>query len=227
MKIIFEEQNDMMVFRISDFDWKYEKVFKMCFYSQEGDSYTKRYPLNTKYLDKIMKHYSDHAQEMFDQLGYFKPIPWEKALFWFSQELENKNINWWLTGSCAVCIRGIPLQPHDVDIMVDSSDVYNISEIFSDFLIEPIVDTNGWLTKDFGVIYKDARIDIASDPQPVLDDPEPIDCGPYAKNNLETVNWQGFAIKIPPLQLSLNVNRRRERTDRVHAIEKHLDQSIS
>ena len=75
MKIEFEEQNDEIVFRISDFDPKYEDVLKMCFYAQESDSYTKRYPKNVRHLDKIMPYYLEHAQEMFDQLGYFKPIP--------------------------------------------------------------------------------------------------------------------------------------------------------
>ncbi|PTN36930.1 hypothetical protein C6366_08590 [Desulfonatronum sp. SC1] len=161
---------------------------------------------------------------MFDQLGYFKPIPWDIALFDFAKELENKDINWWLTGSCAVCVRGIPLNPHDVDIMIDSSDVYKISDMFSDYLIEPIVDTNGWLTKDFGVIFRHARIDIASDPQDILDNPEPIDCGPSALANLEEVNWKGLIIKVPPLHLSLNVNKRRKRIDRVTKIEQYLNQ---
>ena len=225
MKITFEEENEVVVFRVSDFDQKYENVLKMCFYAQEGDSYTKRYPKSARHLEKIMPYYHKHAQEMFDQLGYFAPIPWEKALFEFSQEMADKSIDWWLTGSCAVCIRGIPLQPHDVDIMVDSADVEKISDIFSDYLIEPIVDTNGWMTKDFGVIFKHARIDIASDPQAILDDPEPIDCGPYALANLEEVNWKGYRIKVPPLQLSLNVNKRRGREDRVEKIIHYLNQS--
>ncbi len=222
MKINFEELNNDVIFRVSEFDAKYEDVLKMCFYTRDGDSYTKRFPKDTKHLDKIMTHFFDHAQEMFDQLGYFKPIPWESALSAFAKEVENSNINWWLTGSCAVCIRGVPLRPHDVDIMVDSDDVERISYIFSDYLIEPIVDTGGWLTKDFGVIFKYARIDIASDPQTILDDPDPIDCGPFAKANLEQVVWNGYKIQVPPLQLSLNANRRRGRIDRAKVIEESL-----
>jgi hypothetical protein len=65
------------------------------------------------------------------------------------------------------------MNPHDVDIMTDSKSIEEITDVFSDYLIEPIVDTNGWLTKDFGVIFLHARIDIASDPQEILDIPEP------------------------------------------------------
>lgn len=225
MKITFEAENDLIVFRISEFEAKYEHIFKMCFYSQEGDSYTKRFPKDTKYLDKIMRYYADHAQEMFDQLGYYLPVPWEKALFGFAQELEGKGIDWWLTGSCALCIRGISLQPHDVDIMVDSSDVEEISDVFSEYLIEPIMDTKGWLTRDFGVIFRHARIDIASDPQEILDDPDPVDCGPYARAHLEEVHWKGLTIKVPPVQLSLNANKKRGRDDRVEKIEAYLKRS--
>jgi hypothetical protein len=226
MKISFEECDDNIIFRIYDFDIKYENVLKMCFYQNDGNSYIKRFPKDTKYIEKIKSHFLNNAQEMFDQLGYFKPIPWEKALLEFVKRVGT-DIDWWLTGSCAACIRGIPLEPHDVDIMVDSKDVERISDIFSDYLIEPIIDTNGWLTKDFGVIFLYARIDIASDPQDSLDDPEPVDCGPYAKRNLEELVWNGYIIKIPPLELQLNVNRRRERHDRVELIEEYMNKTMT
>lgn len=219
MRVSFEEADEKVIFRISEFDPKYEKILKMCFYENDGRGYIKIYPKNAKYLDSIMARYSDNAKLMFDQLGYFAPVPWEKALAEFCQRTQDTNIDWWLTGSCAACIRGIKMNPHDVDIMTDSGCIDEITEVFSEFLIEPIVDTNGWLTRDFGVIFLHARIDIASDPQDILDIPEPIDCGPYARQNLEIIKWNGYEIKVPPLELQLNVNRRRERLDRVKLIE--------
>ncbi len=222
MKVRFEEYENNVIFRVYDFDSKYEKVLKMCYYEPDSSSYIKTFPRDTKNIKQIQSYYSSNFKEMFDQLGYFKPIPWEKALLEFFDKIEGQQINWWLTGSCAACIRGIPLSPHDIDIMVDSADINKVNEIFKDYIIEPILDTNGWLTKEFGVIFLHARIDIASDPQTCLDDPEPIDCGPYARANLEEVRWRGHLIKVPPVNLQLNANKRRERLDRVALIEEYM-----
>ncbi|MCC5909400.1 MAG: hypothetical protein JJT76_03055 [Clostridiaceae bacterium] len=222
MKVLFEERGDSVIFRVYDFDSKYEKILKMCYYEFDANSYIKKFPKNTKNLKKIQTHYSNNFKEMFDQLGYFRPIPWQKALLQFIEKVQEKQINWWLTGSCAACIRGITLNPHDIDIMVDSEDINKINEVFKDYIIEPIIDTNGWLTKEFGVIFLHARIDIASDPQTCLDDPEPVDCGPYARANLEEILWNGHLIKVPPVNLQLNVNKRRGRLDRVKLIQEFI-----
>lgn len=222
MKVSFENIDGQVIYRIFDFDPKYEKVLQMCFYQNDGNGYIKKYPNDAKYIEKMKKRYSKYAQEMFDQLGYFTNVPWESGLKKFCSMAEESNINWWLTGSCASCIRGVKLNPHDIDIMIDSVSVEDITELFQDYLIEPIIDTNGWLTKDFGVIFMDVRIDIASDPAAVLDDPEPVDCGPYALNHLETVEWEDFQIKVPPLELQLAVNMKRGRMDRVRKIEEFL-----
>jgi hypothetical protein len=225
MKITFEEQGEEVVFRVSDFDPKYANVLRKTFYTQEGESYTKRFPQSARYLDKIKAYYAAHAPQMFDQIGYFAPIPWEQALHEFAGIMAAHRIDWWLTGSCAVCIRGIPLEPHDIDAMIDSADVDRVAEVFQDYLIEPIVDTGGWVTKDFGVVFRHAMIDIASDPAASLDDPEPADCGPYAREHLEVVEWRGLVIKVPPLRLSLAVNKRRGRTERALAIEEYLSKT--
>lgn len=223
MKVLFEECRDKVIFRVYDFDSKYEDILKMCYYQLDSNSYIKQFPKNIKNLEKIQIHYMKHFQEMFSQLGYFSPIPWKDALLAFLEMTKGKQINWWLTGSCAACIRGIPLNPHDVDIMIDSKDIDKINEVFEDYLIEPIIETNGWLTKDFGVIFLHSRIDIASDPQECLDEPEPVDCGPFAKKNLEEITWEGYSIKIPPINLQLNVNKIRGRWERVKLIQEYME----
>ena len=222
MKLDSIEHDGKIRFSISEIDMKYEEILKMCFYNLENEVYYKDFPIDYPYMKQVRKNFAESGEVMFNQLGYFTEIPWEKALMAFCKIIEGHNIDWWLTGSCAACLRGIDFKPHDVDIMINSGDVEKISEIFSTYLIEPIIDTNGWLTKDFGVIFLYARIDIASDPVKSLDDPVPIDCGPIAKDNLEIINWNGYKIRIPLVEYQLNSNRMRGRKERVKLIEKYL-----
>jgi hypothetical protein len=222
MKISFEEKENEVIFRIDDVDVKYYQVLKDCYYQQAGKSYFKKFPKDSKDLLIIQHNFSLYADKIFGQAGHFLPVPWEKALSEFIERLNESEINWWLAGSCAACIRGIPIKPHDVDIMIDSKDVEKIYSRFLDCIVEPIIDTRGWVTKGFGVIFLHARIDIASDPQPAADIPTPSDFGPYAKQHLKTVTWKGVQIKVPPLYLYLNTNKQRGRFDRVNLIEKYL-----
>jgi hypothetical protein len=132
---------------------------------------------------------------MFDQCGYFTEIPWQEGLKSFCSIIYETDIDWWLTGSCATCIRGIELKPHDIDIMVKSEYLDEVIELFSDYIIEPIIDTNGWIIKYFGVVFLHSRIDLAFD---------------------------RYSIKVPPLRLQINTNKLRGRDDRVEKINNYL-----
>lgn len=222
MRIAFDDCGDTIAYRVHDFDPKHQNTLQACFYEDVGTGWVKRYPKQSPYLDQMMRRYARCAPDMFDQLGRFVDTPWQDGLEAWCRLLEPTGIFWWLTGSCAACIRGVPLLPHDIDIMVDSRDTGRLTELLKDCLIEPITDTLGWLTKDFGVAFLHCRIDIASDPVAALDLPEPIDCGPYARDHLDTVVWRGQTIRVPPLELQLAANRRRGRSDRIAAIEDFL-----
>lgn len=163
---------------------------------------------------------------MFLQMGHLKEVKWEKALLSFINKVKDYDIEWWLTGSCALAVRGISTMPHDVDIMLNSKDIDKIKNIFSDFIVEPIISSKGWVVDYFGVLFLNTRIDLAFDPQEFVDNPEPSDFGIYAMNNTEMVQWKGNIIKVPPLELQLQVNKRRKRYDRVKTIEDYLKNSL-
>ncbi len=48
MKIAFEDLNDEVIYRVYDFDPKYENILQMCFYHNDGRGYIKKYPKNAK-----------------------------------------------------------------------------------------------------------------------------------------------------------------------------------
>lgn len=222
MKISFREDGNDVLFVISDYSPEYRPVLESCFYSPEGGSSVKRFPKHVEHLDKVMVAFEQHAEEMFSQMGYLRPIPWEDALLAFIDRVGATDIDWWLTGSCATAVRGMPIKPHDVDIMLRSADIDRIRTTFGDCIVEPIVSSKGWVVDFFGVVFLHARIDLAFDPQGFVDNPDPADFGPYAMNHLERIDWKGHTIKVPPLDLQLAVNERRGRSDRVQAIGDYM-----
>ena len=222
MKISFQEDDSQVLFVISDVSSEYRSAFESSFYSLENGSYVKGFPKDTKNMDRIKSNFEKYADDMFGQMVNLKKVMWEDALLGFISKVEGTDIDWWLTGSCATCLRGVAIQPHDVDIMLNSRDMDKINDIFADHIVEPIRSSNGWVVKNFGVMFMEARIDLAFDPEGFVDDPEPVDFGPYAMEHLEPITWRDHVIKAPPLELQLQVNRRRGRKDRVQAIESFL-----
>jgi len=225
MKIEFEHRDEKILFKVSDFDPKYEPILKNSFYLREGNFYYKDFPLDYRYTDQVKRYYQANLEKMLLQQGYFEAVPWEKGLEAFIQGVEDKGIDWWLTGSCAACVRGIPFRPHDIDIMVNPKDVEKVADIFSQCIIEPIVDSGGWVVQTMGVLFLEVAIDIASGPEACMDEPTPADCGPYAEQHLEEIVWRGYTIKIPPIELQLNVNRKRKRWERAKLIEAYIKEN--
>ena len=223
MRATLNDLDDRVVFRLHDVDPRYDQVLGQCFWQRDAQGWFRTYPAGAAHLDTVKPYFAANAERMFAQLGYFAPIPWQEALLAFADRVDGADVDWWLTGSCAACIRGVPLDPHDVDIMIDSRCTTAVADRFADVTIEPLVDTGGWLTKEFGVLFWHARIDIASDPAAVLDQPQPADCGPYARQHLEEVRWKGRTFRVPPLALQVSVNQRRGRTERAALIQAHLD----
>lgn len=221
MQLSTAEKEGKVYFLIRNVEDKYLPVLRNCYYLTDDEGFFKVYPAEYPNISAIRENFVRNGREMFDQLGYFTDVPWESGLLQFIARVRDSGIRWWLTGSCAVCLRGIDLNPHDVDIMVDSADIPRLMDIFAGDIFEPIVDTQGWVTKHFGVLYLSCRVDIASDPDGRLDNPDPADCGPYARDHLESIVWKGNEVLIPPLELSIAVNRRRERWDRVKLMEEH------
>lgn len=227
MNISFNEDEKTLTYVITDCD-KYSSVLKSQFYSMEDRKYMKSFSKKGIGDIQILKNnYMKYAEKMFLQIGYFQKVLWEEALLKFINIVENHNINWWLTGSCALCLRGIDIEPHDVDIMLDGNDIEKIKSIFSEYIVEPVSSSKGWVVRYFGVLFMDARIDLAFDPEEFVDNPYPSDFGPHAMKNLEIMEWKGKTVKVPPLNLQLEVNRRRNRDDRVKAIEEYIENCIS
>jgi hypothetical protein len=122
MKLNFINKETKIIFEVSDYENKYEDVLKASFYVSKGAKYIKEYNKKDIYsgnTDSIRTTFLKHGEEMFDQMAYIKQSPWEEGLREFIKRAKNMSIDWWLTGSCALGVRGLPVKPHDIDIMLN------------------------------------------------------------------------------------------------------------
>ena len=222
MKISFAQDSENRLFIISDYPLEYVPIFESGHFSRENERYVKGFAKKTQNIEQIQRNFAQYAEEMYAQLAGMIPNRWEEALSAFIERTQDQDIEWWLTGSCALSARGVAVIPHDIDIMLRSKDIKKLNIIFADCIVEPIRDSTGWVVKIFGVMFLHIRFDLAFDPESWVDTPNPADFGPYARAHLEEINWNDSTIKVPPLELQLKVNRRRGRVETARAIEEYL-----
>ena len=70
-----------------------------------------------------------------------------------------------------------------------------------------------------------ARVEWVGDVHTNTDQPYATDLGPIAASRREAVNWQGKEIRIPPLDLQLQVSERRGLGERVEKIKHYLSKT--
>lgn len=219
VRFVKDRDRNQVKFVLSEVETVYEDVLRAHYYTKEADGFVKSFPADAEDLDLIQANFRAGIGEMLAQLAGLAPVRWEEAVQEISRRLTGAVITWWLTGSCAACLWGAAIDPHDVDVMLDSGDLGRVHRLLRETIIEPVVSCRGWVTNHFGVAFHGARIDLAFNPQPCLDRPEPSDSGPFAREHLETVRFRGHEIRVPPLRLQLANNLRRGRLDRAKAIE--------
>ncbi len=188
-------------------------------WTEVGDAcWEKTFPVDGLGIAAVQRNLPRLATVMVNQM--LAPTqPWVVALESFATHAEESGLRWWLTGSGAAALRVPGIEPHDLDIMLDESQLAQVAEVFANALVEPIVQTGGWVTRSFGVLFLGMRIDLAAGPEAFVDQPEPADFGPWAQDHLETVAWRGHLVRVPPLAVQAAVNRRRGRVERADMIE--------
>jgi hypothetical protein len=222
MKTKYRTDGTRVYFILSDLDPVYHYAARQLEFSKVEDGFARIYPADSPHLDQIYQNFTRHAEEMILQMAGKHSAPWEKALLAFLQRVDQQNIAWWLVGSTALAVRGLDIMPHDIDLSVDDEGAHKLGEILLDYLIEPVQDSRGWISNWFGRAFLRARIEWVGGVDPKVDDDEITDYGPLAASRREMINWQGYQIYVPPLDLQLEVSKRRGLTDRVEKIKRAI-----
>jgi hypothetical protein len=164
MKCYCYETDLKFVFCAEKVEPEYEKNLLQAWFHKSDTLFIKEYPKDLENANEDKKNLSANfrklAPTMFE--GIFD---WQISLLNISEKFLKHNIEWYVIGSVSKIIRGVKIEPHDIDIIVHTKDFYKVKNIFKDNIIEPFVDNkNNWVVRYFGrLCVNGAMVDIASD----------------------------------------------------------------
>ncbi len=166
-------------------------------------------------VDRIFDNFARHLEEMVLQSARLRPVPWQHALEEFLVRVDGSDLNWWLYGSGALAVRGIDVDPGDLDFVVDDAEL--AGSIFSDLLVEPVTRLDGWVAEWGGRAFDGALFEWIADAHP-SGAAQPHEQEPAAAAHLETIRWRGYPVRVPVLAFQLAVAMERGRHDRAALI---------
>jgi hypothetical protein len=190
-------------------------------YRRSGANSFERAFVASPSVTRIHANFARHLEQMIRQSARLDLVRWEDALTEFLRRAEGTGLKWFLYGSGALAVRGLAVDPADLDFNV--SDAQLAGRLFDDLLVEPVLQMSGWVAKWVGRAFYGSLFEWLSDPDPAMDVPEPHEQGLAASLQLETVRWREHSVSVPPLALQLRVAERIGLKDRAAAIRAALD----
>jgi len=210
--------DQQIYFVVSEVDDSLQETLKHLVYSPFEDGFARAFPANTPHLDQIYENFERYMPDLVSQAAGLQPVPWENCLMTVLERLEGQDLKWWLVGSGALAVRGLPVKPHDVDLVVQDQGSARLSALLLDYQVEPVSNSPGWIWDWFGRCFLQVRLEWVGDVNAQAEQNAPADFGPTALERSETVYWGGYEIKVPPLDLQLAVSERRGLTERANLI---------
>jgi len=176
---------------------------------------------NSGDIATIHRYFASHLEEMLLQSARLHPVHWEKTLELFLHRVDGTGLQWFLYGSAALAVRGIDINPGDLDFWVDDAQL--AGRIFCDLLVEPVTAMTGWVADYGGRAFAGCLFEWLANVHPEVDEPSPHEHGPAARNSLESVTWCGWTVPVPPLAFQLAAAEHRGLIERATSIRAHLE----
>jgi hypothetical protein len=193
-------------------------------YQRDGDEWRRGYPADTPGLDTCWQNFAGCAELMLRQAARLEPISWQETLRELCRRTSGQESGWWLAGSTALAVRGARIEPGDIDLVGSGDAARSLGAIFADALIEPVLrDSSSPISEYWGRAFLTVRLEWIGAPKAGVDLPLPSDFGPAAASRLETVTWEDWQLRVPPLDLQRAVSQRRGLTARVALIDALLN----
>lgn len=142
-------------------------------------------------------------------------------------KLEQTGVQWILTGSTALAMRGVDIQTNDIDILTNRKDVKSIDKILNNYRIQypDLSETNNYRSY-YGIYEIDGiKIDLMGDFQYKLKNSKWSDTN--QNNKIEFVDFHGMPLPMLTLQQELKEYENTDRQDTVLKIKEYLEKTTT
>lgn len=223
MRCYCYETETKFIFCVEGAEGKIFDILKADQYWTQTDEgkFIKVYPMDTNWDDAwyLNQEYKEAVINNFARLGKSwieGKFDWKNVLSLLARMFKENEIEWYIIGSASEAVLGVDINPHDLDIVVHTSDFYKVKDLTREYVIEPLVDNKGnWLVRYFGKLCVDgASVDIAADDNLNIEN---------SREHYDRVSWNGYEVFITPLRERYEVEIQRDRKDRIKAIETYIN----
>lgn len=217
------EGNDVL-FVVRDLPERYCAAARAVGLEPVAGGLARRFPAESLYVERAYRNFARLLEEYLSAEAGERPNRWDAALEAFLNAIKGQGLNWFLVGSASLAVRGLAVIPGDIDLATDAVGARRMAELLPDALIEPILPVTGWICDWWGRAWLGARVEWVGDVHAEVDSPAPADFGPAAAARLDTIEWRGHVLRVPPLYLMLAVSERRGLIERAALIRRAMSQ---
>jgi hypothetical protein len=204
-------------FLVADIPGELEAALEELGFSRAGGCFRRSFRADPEKVVRTYTRFARHLEEIVLQTARVRSAQWEDALERLLRRIGGARLDWWLTGSAALAVRGLDVAPRDLDLVTGDDGAHVLAELLEDALVEPLQPAD-WFCRWWGRAFLGARVEWVGGVGPAADEPEPSDFGLVAAASLEAVSWRGHTLRVPPLELQLEVSERRGLGERVALI---------
>ncbi len=215
MKCYCIENDDRFIFCVENAEKEYIKNIETAWFRLDNGKYIKDYSNNFEDKEIVKNNFPKLGEELFKSKGN-----WKEALQLFAKKCSENNIEWYIVGSISETLRGVEINPKDIDIVVSEENYLKIRDLFLDCLIEvlPLPKDKPFPWMRFWPILHFGRFCING----ILFEVVADEHRDKESQNFDEIMWEGYLLNIEKLERRYETEKQRNRTERIKKIEDYM-----
>ncbi|HEX6484549.1 MAG TPA: hypothetical protein VF043_37365 [Ktedonobacteraceae bacterium] len=150
-------------------------------------------------------------------------ISYSKAMRRIYKSLQNRPVNWVVTGSFSFALQGVPVTPGDIDLQTDLAGALTIEQLLSKYVVQKVkFSSNEKMRSHFGELsINGVKVEMMGDVQKRNEDgswEKPVDLERYK----QFVEFRGMTIPVLALEYEYEAYMKLGRFERAEMLKEAI-----